>query len=264
MRQKAARVTEQIVQWIRERVAEAGAAGTVVALSGGIDAAVTVALCQRAFPNDTLGVIMPCYSDPEDEADARLHAEQAGIPTVTIDLSPVYDALLASIEQGWHDGLPPQFSEAPVPPTRAALDGRERLALANVKPRLRMTALYYVANRYNYLVVGTENRSELVIGYFTKHGDGGVDILPIANLVKTQVYELARYLGVPDKIIDRTPGAGLWPGQTDEGELGLTYDVLDEYILTGVAPLDVRDKIDRLHRTSEHKRQRPPIAPIEW
>lgn len=253
MSQTLERVTADIVQWIRERVAAAGAEGTVVALSGGIDAAVTVALCKRAFPNDTIGVIMPCHSDPVDEADARLHAEQADIPVVAVDLTPVYDTLLDSIGSAGAVPMEPPDDE-----------GRRRLSLANIKPRLRMTTLYYVANRYNYLVVGTENRSELTVGYFTKHGDGGVDILPIANLVKSQVYELGAYLGVPDKILQRTPAAGLWPGQTDEDELGFGYDVLDEYILTGDAPEDVKKKIDRLHRTSEHKRQRPPIAPVEW
>lgn len=292
MSDNAARVAEQIIDWIRERVSEAGASGTVVALSGGIDAAVTVALCKRAFPDDTLGVILPCHSHPADEADARLHAQQADIPVVTIDLTQVYDVLLDAIGQA---RLP--SSSEPVGRQSAGSDGevfsvaglrgevlldrdselnpganpddsgddsRRRLALANIKPRLRMTALYYVANRHNYLVVGTENLSELTVGYFTKHGDGGVDILPIANLVKSQVYQLARYLGVPDKIIRRVPGAGLWAGQTDENEMGLTYEELDKYILTGTAPPDVKAKIDRLHRTSEHKRQRPPIAPVEW
>lgn len=260
MSARVERVVAEIVDWIREKVAEAGAVGTVVALSGGIDAAVTAALCQRAFPRQTLGVIMPCHSHPDDEADARLHARQAGIPVVTIDLTPVYDALLAGIEQAWRGpGAPPAPEEGP-----AADDARRRLALANIKPRLRMTALYYVANRFNYLVVGTENRSELTVGYFTKHGDGGVDILPIAGLVKTQVYELGRFLGVPEKIINRTPGAGLWPGQTDEDELGLTYAELDRYILTGDAAPEVKAKIDRLHRISEHKRRRPPIADVRW
>lgn len=253
MSAKAERIAAQITDWIRERVAEAGAEGTVVALSGGIDAAVTVALCKRAFPDNTVGVIMPCHSDPADEADARLHAEQDDISVVTVDLTPVYDTLLHSI-----GAAGPVTGEAP------GDDARRCLALANIKPRLRMTTLYYVANLYNYLVVGTENRSELTIGYFTKHGDGGVDILPIANLVKSQVYELAAYLGVPENIVQRTPGAGLWPGQTDEGELGFGYDVLDEYILTGTAPAEVKARIDRLHRTSEHKRRRPPIAPVEW
>lgn len=264
MGDRAAEVAAEIVAWIREQVAQAGAAGTVVGLSGGVDAAVTVELCRRAFPDTTLGVIMPCHSDPEDEADAQLHAERAGFPVVTIDLTPVYDALVERIRQAWRDGAPAGLSLPPAADPAAPEDPRLKLALANVKPRLRMTTLYYVANRYNYLVVGTENRSELVTGYFTKYGDGGADILPIANLVKWQVYELGKYLGVPDEILRRKPGAGLWPGQTDEDELGLTYDVLDRYILTGEATPEVKEKIERLHRASEHKRHRPPVAPVEW
>lgn len=262
MSQRAKRVTEEIVAWIREKVAEAGAKGTVVALSGGVDGAVTIELCRRAFPDSTLGVIMPCHSDPEDEADARLHAEQAGFPVVTIDLTPVYDALVAAIERAWP--APRATGPAPDPGSAAGEDHRLRLALANIKPRLRMTALYYVANRFNYLVAGTENRSELTVGYFTKYGDGGADILPIANLVKSQVYELARFLGVPEKILRRTPSAGLWAGQTDEAEMGLTYEQLDRYILTGEAPRHVKERIEHLHRISEHKRQRPPIADVQW
>src|SRR5690606_34099279 len=114
MSARVERVVAEIVDWIREKVAEAGAVGTVVALSGGIDAAVTAALCQRACPRQTLGVIMPCHSHPDDEADARLHARQAGIPVVTIDLTPVYDTLLAGIEQAWRGpGAPPAHEEGP-------------------------------------------------------------------------------------------------------------------------------------------------------
>lgn len=242
---------DDLVQWIREQVQAAGAAGTVVALSGGIDAAVTSALCQRAFPEDNLGVILPCHSDPADEADARLFADTLGIPVAKVDLTPVYDTLVAALEPD----TPDSFPEA---------DGRQRLALANIKPRLRMTALYYLANKNNRLVVGTENLSELTVGYFTKHGDGGVDILPIAHLVKGQVVQLAEFLGVPERIVRRVPGAGLWAGQTDEAELGMTYDVIDRYILTGEAEAEHKEKIDRLHRGSEHKRHRPPVAPVSW
>lgn len=245
---------DELVAWIKQHVEAAGAVGTVVALSGGIDAAVTAALCQRAFPDSNLGVMLPCHSDPADEADARLFADAAGIPVARVDLTPVFDELVRTLQAA---NLGPGTNEQ-------ASSDRERLALANLKPRLRMSALYYVANQHNYLVVGTENLSELTIGYFTKYGDGGVDLLPIANLVKGQVYELARFLGVPDKIIARVPGAGLWAGQTDESELGMTYDVIDDYILTGAAAPADREKIDRLHESSEHKRQRPPIARIDW
>jgi len=135
-----------------------------------------------------------------------------------------------------------------------------RLALANVKPRLRMATLYFVANRLNYIVAGTGNRSEIAIGYYTKYGDGGVDVLPLGSFVKSEVRALARDLGVPAPVIDKAPSAGLWLGQTDEGEMGFTYAELEDYLHKGpasVAPA-VAMKIERLTRVSEHKRHLPP------
>jgi len=122
-----------------------------------------------------------------------------------------------------------------------------------------MVTLYYAANQLNYLVVGSGNRSELTAGYFTKYGDSGVDILPIGNLVKKEVRELAAFLGVPQVIIDKPPTAGLWPGQTDEGEMGFTYEALDNYILTGQAPADLKKRIDAMNARSAHKRATPPV-----
>ncbi|MBO8141708.1 MAG: NAD(+) synthase [Firmicutes bacterium] len=242
---------------MRQQVHEAGAAGIVVGLSGGIDSAVVGALARRAFPDRCLGLIMPCHSDPADEADARLLAEHEGIPWMRVDLTPVYDRLAEALERG----------EPSLPPGTDAGTGREvrnRLAAANVKPRLRMMTVYYWANRLNYLVAGTGNRSELYVGYFTKYGDGGVDLLPLGNLVKRQVYALAEFLGIPERIRQRPPSAGLWPAQTDEAEMGLTYAVLDGYLLTGQASPDARERIERLHDASAHKRSLPPIAPVDW
>lgn len=244
-------VVNGLVEWIKERVHEAGARGVVFGLSGGIDSAVVTALCRRAFPEACLGVIMPCHSDPADEADARLLAQQEGVPAVRIDLSPCYDTLLTALRLG------AGVQNASVP------HERERLAMANVKPRLRMMTLYFIANLHNYVVVGSSNRSELHVGYFTKYGDTG-DILPLGGLVKRQVYDLARFLQLPERVIQRPPSAGLWEGQTDEAELGLTYVELDTYLLEGQAPEAARTRIDALHRASGHKRALPPIAPIDW
>jgi NAD+ synthase len=133
------------------------------------------------------------------------------------------------------------------------------LSGANLKPRLRMVSLYYMANQLKYLVVGPSNRSEITVGYFTKYGDGGADILPLGNLVKTQVRELAVFLGIPQPIIDRPPTAGLWSGQTDENEMGITYRELDHYITTGQALPEVKAKIDAMTTASEHKRHTPPL-----
>jgi len=132
-----------------------------------------------------------------------------------------------------------------------------------VKPRLRMTSLYFVANSLNYLVAGTGNRSELAIGYFTKYGDGGVDMLPIGRLLKSQVQALARELGVPAPIIDKAPSAGLWLGQTDEAEMGFSYADLEKYLSSGPAAVadDLAARIGRLERVSDHKRALAPMPP---
>ena len=136
-----------------------------------------------------------------------------------------------------------------------------RLATANLKPRLRMTTLYAFANELDYRVLGTGNRSELAVGYFTKYGDGGADFLPLGDLVKGEVRDLARYLGVPERIITKPPSAGLWADQTDEAEMGLTYEELDAYLLTSEASPAVKAKVDAMHAASEHKRALPRIAP---
>ena len=136
-----------------------------------------------------------------------------------------------------------------------------RLATANLKPRLRMTTLYAFANQLDYRVLGTGNRSELAVGYFTKYGDGGADFLPLGDLVKGEVRDLARYLGVPERIVTKPPSAGLWADQTDEAEMGLTYEELDAYLLTSEASPAVKAKVDAMHAASEHKRALPRIAP---
>ena len=245
-----------IARWLRERVERAGAKGIVVGLSGGIDSAVVIGLAARAVPGHVVGVILPCHSDPRDEADARLAAEHFDVPAIRVDLGPAYDRLLGDLERALGE-LPSSQRPAPVP---AGVDPKGALPVANIKPRLRMTSVYFVANSMNYLVAGTGNRSELSIGYFTKYGDGGVDLLPIGRLLKREVRALARELGVPEPIIEKPPSAGLWLGQTDEAEMGFTYDTLEQYLVKGgsaVAPADA-DRIERLARSSQHKREIPP------
>jgi NAD+ synthase len=138
----------------------------------------------------------------------------------------------------------------------------QKIAGANLKPRLRMITLYYLANRLDYLVVGSGNRSEISVGYFTKYGDGGVDILPLGNLVKSQVRELAIHLGIPKEIVDKPPSAGLWAGQTDEEEMGISYEELDRYLTTGRADEEVKKKVDTMMAGSAHKRATPAIPPF--
>jgi NAD+ synthase len=244
------RITD-ILEWLRRRVNAATARGLVVGVSGGVDSALVLRLCQMAMPEQTLAVTLPCGSDPRDEADARLVATHFDVPSVVIDLEPAYEAMVG----------PLQSALASLPAAIAGTAGGDaRLPLANVRPRLRMTALYFLANSLNYLVAGTGNRSELTVGYFTKHGDGGVDILPIGHLLKSDVTEIARELGVPQSVIDKPPSAGLWVGQTDEAEMGFRYADLERYLSDGpegVSPAFAL-RLERLIRSTEHKRALPP------
>ncbi len=194
---------------------------------------------KRAFPKNSLGILLPVDSLPEDAEDALKVARVLDLPTLTIDLSATLAQFLQEMDKS---GL-----------------SRERMAISNAKARLRMTALHYAATLRHSLVIGTGNQSELYVGYFTKYGDGGVDLLPLACLVKEQVKEVARYLGIPEELVSRTPSAGLYPGQTDEKEMGFTYQQLDRYILSGeIEDQAVKEKIDRMHRLSKHKREAIP------
>lgn len=245
---------ERIAAWLQEHAASAGARGFVFGLSGGVDSAVVARLCQMAAPSHALGVLLPCYSHPNDEADARLVAITFTFPVVRVDLDNTFDGLSAALQTAMK-GLRPQTG---------AIGLKNRLPEANVKPRLRMAALYFIANSLNYLVAGTGNRSESTLGYYTKYGDGGVDLLPIGGLLKGEVCALARDLGVPQAIIDRPPTAGLWMGQTDEGEMGFTYEALERYLTDGPAAVDaaIATRIEQLRKVSDHKRVLPPIGPV--
>ncbi len=238
-----ARRAQALEAWLRAQVEAGGGAGLVVGLSGGIDSSVVAVLCARAFPKASLGLIMPCHSLPQDAEHARLAAEHAGLEMREVDLGSAYDTLLTRYDQHGAEDL-------------------RALARANLKPRLRMATLYYHANLHNYLVVGTGNRSELEMGYFTKYGDGGVDLLPLGGLVKTEVRGLAAELGVPRPIIDKPPSAGLWAGQTDEGEMGITYEQLDRYLTGGEVDLAVAERVRARQRASQHKRRLPPIPEL--
>jgi NAD+ synthase len=246
---------EQIALWMRSQLSSAGARGFLVGLSGGIDSAVVARLAQMAAPGAVIGVLLPCYSDPQDEHDALLVASHFSLPTLRVDLSASYDILVREAQAALRPLPESVRSVAPADPLRG------RVPLANIKPRLRMTTLYFIANSLNHLVAGTGNRSELAIGYFTKYGDGGVDLLPLGLLLKREVREMARDLGVPGIVIDRPPSAGLWIGQVDEEEMGFTYAELERYLEEGpqaVSPA-LAMRIERLTRVSDHKRAVPPI-----
>ncbi len=237
-------ITRKLVAWIKEKVQTAGCRGVVLGLSGGLDSSVLGALCQRAFTQNTLGVIMPCHSTDDDKAHAGIVASRFNIPTVEVPLDGAFDAMIQIL---------PDYQPDPA---------HGNLARANLKARLRMVTLYCIANQLKYMVAGSGNRSELTVGYFTKYGDSGVDILPLGNLLKGEVKDLARYLEIPEEIIDKPPSAGLWDGQTDETEMGFSYEALDRYILTGDAPEELKRKIEAMKAAAYHKRNIPPIADI--
>jgi NAD+ synthase len=249
-----AKAADQIVGWMREQTTSARADGLVVGLSGGVDSAVVARLCQLAYPDTTVAVLMPCHSDPQDEAHANLAVEHFGLTTARIDLGHAYDTLVVALTRAI-DTLPQARRSH-----EAASDIRARVPAANVKPRLRMAALYFLANSLNYLVAGTGNRSEISVGYYTKYGDGGVDLLPLGDLVKGEVRALAVELGVPAAIVERAPSAGLWAGQTDEAEMGFTYEDLETYLERGPTAVAsaLRDRIEHLVDSSRHKRTLPP------
>jgi len=237
---------KKAVAWIKKQVKDACAEGIVMGLSGGIDSAVVCALAKEAVgKKNVLGLLMPCHSHPRDIKDAQLVARKLGVKTRVVDLTKVYDSFLKVLPQA------------------------KPLAKANLRPRLRMATLYYFANKFNYLVSGTGNKSEIMAGYFTKYGDGGVDILPIADLLKRDVRKLAQELDIPESIIVKAPTAGLWPGQTDEGEMGISYNELDDILYRlehkkiQVAKKDKIAKVKRMIARSRHKRCMPESCKVK-
>jgi NAD+ synthase len=251
---------DRISLWIAEKVISSKCKGVLYGLSGGIDSAVVAALCSKSLRrNQHLGVIMPCGSQKEDQEDAILVASHLNIQTDVFDLGNTYESLSP----------------------KSLLKYNNQLANANLKARLRMATLYYFANTLSYMVVGTGNKSEIMVGYGTKYGDEGVDIQPIGDLYKTQVFEMAKVLNLPDKIINKIPSAGLWPGQSDEEEMGITYKELDRILMAieknhGWAindneasfcidekiSLEDYRKVRKMVDNSDHKRKMPPIYHI--
>lgn len=232
--------TEKRVEFIRKKVAEAGAKGIVFGNSGGKDCAL-VGILARLACEKAVGVIMPCSSRrnyEEDFVDGKEVADKFGIETRVVDITPVKNAIVGAIGEATE--LTP-------------------LALANINPRLRMTTLYAIGASENLLVAGTGNRSERYMGYFTKHGDGGCDINPISDLTVREVYEFLEYLDAPMAVRKKAPSAALFEGQTDEQEMGITYKALDDYLLTGVASDADRQKIEQAHKKTAHKRSLPAL-----
>lgn len=225
-----------LVKWLQDKVKETNTKGLVLGVSGGVDSAVCAALIKKAFPNNSLGLLMPCHSNKLDTEHGLLVVEKLNLEYRIIKLNKAYDTLLKEIKKN----LKPSDSF--------------RLAQANLKARLRMSTLYAFAQNNNYLVCGTDNYIEWYTGYFTKYGDGGVDLTPLVHLTKSEIYEMARYLGVNQVIIDKKPSAGLIDNVYDEDELQVSYDTIEDYLAGKKVKAQDRKRIEYLHKVSEHKR----------
>lgn len=228
---------EARVEFIRELLRTSGAKGIIFGNSGGKDSALVAALSKAATDN-VLGVMMPCASKRnygEDLEDAKKVAEKYGIPTMVVDLTKTREELVSAI------GIP-LVSKSSLP---------------NVAPRLRMTTLYAIGAEKGYLVAGTGNKSERYMGYFTKFGDGACDFNPIADLTATEVFDFLRFLGAPAHVVEKAPSAGLFEGQTDESEMGVTYAEIDAFLAGKPVSEKAQAIIEKYHRSSLHKMTMP-------
>ncbi len=246
---------KKVVEFISSGVESTQKNGAVIGLSGGIDSTLTAFLSVKAIGKENvLGILLPerGVTDPEDICDAMQVTEILGIKHKVIEISELLDAFASAI---------PDYDPA------------SQICNGNLKARVRMCTLYYYANLLNRLVIGTGNKTEILLGYTTKYGDGGVDMLPLGGLYKTRVIALARHLKVPKQIIEKPPSAGLWKGQTDEKELGISYEMIDSILMKLIdekkAPTDIKrelniseDIIERIIgriKENRHKREMPPI-----
>lgn len=247
---------EGLVGFIRNTAESVGCDGVVVGLSGGIDSATVTKLCADAIgPEKVLNVFMPSRVTPAE--DYKVTAEMSslwGTEYKVVDIQPAVDALAAVLLSG---------KETP-------------LERGNISARCRMIVLYNLAKKRNYLVMGTSNQSELMMGYFTKFGDGACDVTPMANMYKTEVRQIARIIGVPEPVIAKPPSAGLWEGQTDESEMGIRYEDLDgilydleqgrsdaQIAADTELPIEEVARIRKQVKAMEHKRL-PAVRPRDF
>ena len=229
---------KEIIKWIKTEVKKAKAKGVIVGISGGIDSALVAYLAKKAFPNNSLGILMPINKDRYFDLEDGLELVKTfDLKFKIVDLYDEYQSIVNKTKI---------FSN---------------LTKGNLQARLRMTTLYSFAQENNYLVLGTDNKAEYNLGYFTKWGDGGCDLLPIVNLYKSEVFEYAKKVGIPINIINKTPSAGLWDDQSDEKELGFTYDDYEQYDKNLLTDQQLIEKIKLQISKTNHKRIEIPKAP---
>lgn len=228
---------KEIEKFLKKYLEDSHLDGYVLGLSGGVDSTLVVAIAKNAVGKDKLWTYsLPIESHKEDEEDAIKVAKHLDINLKVVDLTKTYHSFIDELKGD-------QFL---------------RLTKSNLKVRMRMCALYAYAQEHNALVLGTDNWDESYVGYFTKYGDGGVDVLPIVHLTKAEVRQAAKIYGFSDALADRVASAGLFEGQTDEKELGFSYDTLDAYLLGKEIPVEAKNRIEHLHKISEHKRNPIP------
>ena len=234
---------KKITKWIREYIKSVNADGVVIGNSGGKDSATVIALASTALGKDkVLTIAMPCNSIQSDFEDAKLVADKFEVPLIEVNLNKIYE----EFEKELNGKVAPKA------------EWREKESKTNTKPRLRMTTLYYLAQNLNYLVIGTGNKCESIVGYTTKWGDNACDFNPIGDFTVEEVLQIGKYLGVPDKIINKAPSDGLGK-LTDEEKLGVTYNQITEYIETGKTESKAMEIIQKKEKLSEHKRKPIPV-----
>ncbi len=236
---------QNAINWIKEYVQNSGAKGIVIGNSGGKDSATVLAMAVKAIGKEkVISVFMPCHSVQSDWEDAKIASEAFGVELIKVDLTSGYEQIINEI----NDSLNMQVSKE---------------ATINIKPRLRMSSLYAIAQTLNYLVIGTGNLCEAMVGYTTKWGDNSSDFNPIGNFTVEEVLQIGKILGVPERILNKEPNDGLG-GQTDEEKMGITYKQISEVIETGkTESKKAQDEIIRRFKASSHKRRLVPIYTFE-
>ena len=228
-----------LMEWTAQKVKESNSKGVILGLSGGIDSSLLACLVKKSFKKNHLVLIMPIKSNTLDEKYANELIKLKKINGITINLNKIYQEFINT--------------------TNISNAKENSLILGNTMARLRMITLYAFAQKNKYLVLGTDNACEWYTGYFTKYGDGGVDLLPMIHLLKKEIRASSKIMGVPDNIINRDPTAGLWNNQTDEDELGFSYDILDDFLSNKEVSQNHIHQIEKIHNLSEHKRKSIPI-----